>query len=274
MKIEIKQTEGLEIPKTGTEHSSGYDVVAVEEPNIIGLKTEDGLYYKSIDYIEYKTKISISPQIEDGKKYHVLALPRSSIRKYNLVLANGIGLVDLDYRGEILLCFKYIFQPEDLKIVNNEIVGSVNQNKIYKVGDRIGQLLSEISNPIEWIPVLELNKTNRGNGGFGSTNSTITNTESIQQQKSNTISLSKNSMGNVFFPSVNDSQIENKTVYNEKTEPLSDEFPKQVKVPEGANKMASRYKNLTSSTNKDESTLYQRYEEIAKRREKAMFENK
>ena len=92
-------------------------------PIIIGesIIRDDCFYplWKRVDYIEYKTALYISPQSPETKFhnkefYHTLIHPRSSIRKYNLVLANSIGLIDNDYRGEIICCFKYIFQPKIL----------------------------------------------------------------------------------------------------------------------------------------------------------------
>ena len=99
-------------------------------------------------------------------------------------------MVDNDYRGELLLRFKYIWQPEDyfiiadpneerqksftnidgkLSCLNWRMAANVNTNKIYKKGDKIGQLVSEVTNHIDWIVVADLSATMRGHGGFGST---------------------------------------------------------------------------------------------------------
>ncbi len=70
--------------------------------------------------------------------YDILAFPRSSVSKYNLVLANCIGLIDADYRGEVLLRFKYIWQPEDYRIrTDNLLEGHVNFTKLYNKGDKV-----------------------------------------------------------------------------------------------------------------------------------------
>jgi hypothetical protein len=118
------------------------------------------------------------------------------LRKYNLILANSIGLIDNDYRGELLLCFKYIWQPDDMfscVVPINETVntkefgwgrktlrGKINMEKIYKKGDKIGQLVSEVTNPIDWVVVADLTTTERGSGGFGSSG---TNTIHITEKK-------------------------------------------------------------------------------------------
>lgn len=190
--IQVKNIEGKTIlPVAGSQLAAGYDIVAVEEPTIVGTQLPPSYneldWWKAIDYLEYHTQLFISPQPEyeypgsnSPINYHTLLHPRSSIRKYNLVLANSIGLVDNDYRGEIIMCFKYIFQPEDLmfgdvsdKSVPDShvqmILGRVNPNKVYKKGDKIGQLVAEPTNPMTFQLVSELDTTTRGEGGFGST---------------------------------------------------------------------------------------------------------
>jgi dUTPase len=102
--------------------------------------------------------------------FDILAFPRSSVSKYNLVLANCIGLIDADYRGEVLIRFKYIWQPEDYKIrTDNLLEGHINFDKLYNKGDKVCQLkITKVEN-VEFVLVDELDSTNRGEGGFGST---------------------------------------------------------------------------------------------------------
>lgn len=182
MKIQVLKNESYEdvnnLPQKGTERATGYDVVAISDPEIVGEKNEDGKY-KRIDYIQYRTNLKVAVQKEsipvagfglNNVDYDVLAFPRSSISKYNLVLANSIGLIDADYRGEVLLRFKYIWQPEDFDFAGEAtIVGNPNLEKIYKKGDKICQLkVTKVEN-VEFLLVNELDATNRGDGGFGST---------------------------------------------------------------------------------------------------------
>ena len=182
MKIHVKDSKDLILPQAATSQSSGYDVVALEDPKIVGEQYGANIW-KSIDYIEYKTGLFIAPQSDTySNNYHTLIFPRSSVRKYNLVLANSIGLIDNDYRGELILCFKYIWQPDDMfpcvvpldDITGRKTLrGQINMEKIYKKGDKIGQLVSEVTNHIDWIIMADLSTTVRGSGGFGST-TTIT----------------------------------------------------------------------------------------------------
>ena len=193
MKIQILKNETYQtvdnLPKKGTDRATGYDIIATSGPEIVGEKNYEIGGYKRIDYIQYRTNLKLAVQKEREYSnfgytdidHDVLAFPRSSVSKYNLILANCIGLVDADYRGEVLLRFKYIFQPEDYSIISQQIVGNVNETKIYNVGDKICQLKVTRVENIEFVLVDELDATNRGEGGFGSTD---TNTPPPTPQKS------------------------------------------------------------------------------------------
>ena len=181
MKIQVLKNETYQsidnLPKKGSDRSTGFDVIVTSEPEIIGEKYENGTY-KRIDYIQYTTNLKLAVQKDrqfsnfgyTDLDYDILAFPRSSVSKYNLVLANCIGLIDADYRGEVLIRFKYIWQPEDCKItVDNLLEGYVNFTKIYNKGDKVCQLkITKVEN-VEFVLVDELDSTNRGDGGFGST---------------------------------------------------------------------------------------------------------
>lgn len=188
MRIEVLKNENYNsiagLPKAATERSTGYDIIATSDPEIVGEKIENG--YSRIDYIQYKTNLKIAVQKNQYIDYDVLAMPRSSVSKYNLVLANSVGLIDADYRGEILVRFKYIWQPEDyfihVKLANDGaplyqfLAGKPNLEKIYKKGDKICQLKITKVEHAEFTLVDVLDTTNRGEGGFGSTDQQSTNT--------------------------------------------------------------------------------------------------
>lgn len=175
MKIYILKNEFYkseeDFPITATEFSTGYDIKTIGEPEVVGElhSVIDGIaYYKSIDYIQYKTGLYVNLE-PDTADLDALIFPRSSISKYNLQLANSIGLCDNDYTGEYKIRFNYLFQPEDLLVMNGFIVGKINYNKIYKVGDKIAQLkFSNVIHP-KFILTDKLIQTERGSGGFGST---------------------------------------------------------------------------------------------------------
>jgi len=166
------------LPKTATEKSTGYDLIATSGPEFVGKianpDRKDGelVQYHSINYIQYKTNLRVSIRQRTGSavKFDILAMPRSSVSKYNLLLANSVGLIDNDYRGEILVRFKYVWQPEDFVISKgNVIVGIPNYDKIYKQGDAICQLKFTQVIDAQFQLVDDLDATVRGEGGFGHT---------------------------------------------------------------------------------------------------------
>ena len=135
LKLKIKKIHpDTVIPKYVHEGDAGMDIYSVSK------EITD-------DYIEYKTGICI--EIPEG---HVcLIFPRSSISKKDLSLCNSVGVLDSGYRGEIKLRF--------LK----------HGEKIYAVGERIGQIIILPYPKIEIQEVNELSETSRGESGFGST---------------------------------------------------------------------------------------------------------
>jgi dUTP pyrophosphatase len=214
MKIQVLKNENYDdegsLPKRATDRSTGYDIICNEEPEIVGEKNENGSY-KRIDFIQYKTNLKLAVQKEKKSwsgigveliDYDVLAFPRSSISKYNLLLSNCIGLIDADYRGEVLLRFKYIWQPEDYKIgTDNLLEGNVNLDKIYKKGDKVCQLkVTKIEN-IEFVLVNELDSTNRGEGGFGSTDVKKSEKSDVAVKQMSTMEQLYTNLGGVSTPS-------------------------------------------------------------------------
>ena len=100
-------------------------------------------------YIEYGTDLSI--EIPVG--YVGLIFPRSSISKFDLSLANAVGVIDSGYKGEVKCRFKHIKYDGDYHI--------------YKTGDRIAQLMILPIPTVELVEVDDLSDTDRGEGGFG-----------------------------------------------------------------------------------------------------------
>jgi dUTPase len=211
MKIQVLKNETYQstdnLPKKGTDRATGFDVVVTSDPEIVGEQYENGAY-KRIDYIQYKTNLKLAVQKDrqfstfgyTDLDYDILAFPRSSVSKYNLVLANCIGLIDADYRGEVLLRFKYIWQPEDYLVrIDKLLEGYVNFTKLYNKGDKVCQLkVTKVEN-VEFVLVDELDSTNRGDGGFGSTD--IKLTDQTKKQMQNIADLYEKISGNITTPS-------------------------------------------------------------------------
>ena len=108
------------------------------------------------DYIEYKTGLAF--EIPRG---HVgLIYPRSSISNKTMYLANAVGIIDSQFRGEVT--FRFRLHPASGAF-------PFNRPKIYEAGDRVGQM-SIMSYPyIKFNEVEKLSETERGEGGYGST---------------------------------------------------------------------------------------------------------
>ena len=79
-----------------------------------------------------------------------LLFPRSSIAKMDLRLANAVGVIDSGYRGEVMLKF------------------DKQGDHCYEVGDRVGQLMLVPIPSIQFVEVVNLPGTDRGDGGFAS----------------------------------------------------------------------------------------------------------
>ncbi len=83
-----------------------------------------------------------------------LLFPRSGLAsKQGITLANSVGVIDSSYRGEV--CAALINQSYETVTL--------------EAGTRVCQLVVMPYVPCELVPVGELNDTERGTGGFGST---------------------------------------------------------------------------------------------------------
>ena len=143
MNIRVKRVnKEAKLPTRGTSNSAGYDVYAVSEKVRMELTGP---------VVEYDTGLSF--EVPDG--YYLDVRSRSSVTtKTTLLLGNGSGVLDSDYRGTLKFQFRQI----------NPVAG-----KKYKIGDRIGQVILKKYEEMEFTEVEELSDTARGQGGFGST---------------------------------------------------------------------------------------------------------
>ena len=137
-----KLDERAIIPTYGTNLSAGADLYALLNEVI------------SIDPGEMKMiSTGLSMAIPEG--YAGLIYARSSLgSKKGLAPANKVGVVDADYRGEVKVP---LFN-------HSKEVQTVNPN------ERIAQIIFTPYLKVEFEETEELNDTERGTGGFGSTN--------------------------------------------------------------------------------------------------------
>lgn len=171
MKIHFKKlVDNAVIPTFGRLGDAGADLVAIH-----------------IEKDEINNKIvchtGIAVEIPEGMVG--LIFPRSSIRNYDLSMANSVGVIDSGYRGEITVTFNVnvddliytrigrVIDEGDVTIQNDWLNAFddvlVPSAIIYNEDDRIAQLIIIPIPIIEYIEVDELSETERGQNGHGST---------------------------------------------------------------------------------------------------------
>ncbi len=144
MKVKVKKlSDKAVMPEYQSNGAACFDLVAVDR--------EVELLPTGPTFI-YDTKLAF--EIPEG--YVGLLFPRSSVTKHTtLSLGNAVGVIDSDYRGSVSFMFRN---------TNNMVT------KEYKVGDRVGQMMIIPVPAITLEETDELSITERGEGGFGSTN--------------------------------------------------------------------------------------------------------
>ena len=96
--------------------------------------------------------------------------PRSSMgTKTPLQMANSVGIIDMGYRGNLGGCVRYNYTSKNM----TSFIENPNKQIYYsiEVGQRLFQICSPTLEPFKVELVDELDTTNRGEGGFGSTGS-------------------------------------------------------------------------------------------------------
>lgn len=164
MNISVKFT-GVE-PLKATENSVAFDLYAQEDALI---------YPGEVAKIPTGTSIEL-PSYTEG-----LLNIRSSLGSKGIMLANGTGIIDSDYRGEIFVVVYNGNIKNSLGLLSmNALDFSYDKEGVlipesfpgaFKInaGDRIAQLRVREIPHVSFQRVEELSTTQRGSGGFGST---------------------------------------------------------------------------------------------------------
>lgn len=128
------------IPTQGSKYAAGYDLyAAIDAP--ITIKSEETV------------KIGTGLAFELPEGFFAGIFARSGLAtKQGLRPANCVGVVDCDYRGEVIVA------------IHNDS----NRNTVIAPGDRIAQMILLPYQSMEFTEVNDLNETDRGDGGFGS----------------------------------------------------------------------------------------------------------
>ncbi len=144
-----KLREDAVIPHKAHRTDTGYDLWILDK-------------HKELDngVVMYSTGLQIEPP--NGLYFEIV--PRSSIIKSGYIQANGIGVVDSGYRGELFVpLYKLDKDSPDLELPK-----------------KIGQLVLREIITCEFIEADELHKSHRGEAGFGSTDRFDEKTKSMK----------------------------------------------------------------------------------------------
>ena len=142
--VKILLSRGMEMPAYATDGSAAVDLrAALDEGTTVTVAPGERAVIP--------TGIAISPE---SKNVVAVVAARSGLGiKKGICLANGIGVIDSDYRGEI--CVGLLNTSAEPFTVNR--------------GDRIAQMMFMPVYAARFIAVDSLDETARGAGGFGST---------------------------------------------------------------------------------------------------------
>lgn len=128
-------------PVYGSEHASGADLKAALKEAVI---------LKAGERVIIPTSVFLA--IPEG--YEAQVRPRSGLAaKFGITVLNTPGTIDADYRGEI-------------KVI---LFNSSKEDFFIQPGDRIAQMVFAPVVQAQFIKKENLNETERGHGGFGST---------------------------------------------------------------------------------------------------------
>ncbi len=141
MKVQIINKSKHATPSYETEGAAGMDIRAnISEPIIL----------KTLERVVVKTGLFIALPVG----FEAQVRPRSGLAaKKGITVLNSPGTIDADYRGEIGVI----------------LVNLSNEDFLINDGERIAQLVVARHARLNWEEVAVLDKTKRGEAGFGST---------------------------------------------------------------------------------------------------------
>lgn len=141
MKINVKLDTGAYCPQKAHKHDAGYDLFVPLGQNLV---------LRPHDSVTIPTGVHVA--IPHG--YYMSVENRSGLNFKEYVTLHGCGIIDSGYTGSI-----------GVKLYNDS-----GEIKTFKGGDRIAQLIIHpYTEDVEFVLVDELDDTDRGEKGFGST---------------------------------------------------------------------------------------------------------
>lgn len=141
IKVKIINRSGHELPAYETPSAAGMDVRAANTEPIV---------LRPLQRAMVPTGLRV--QLPQG--YEMQIRPRSGLAlRHGISLVNTPGTVDADFRGEIQVI----------------LINLSDEPFVINPGERICQMVITNYTHVEWEPVSELDRTVRGDGGFGHT---------------------------------------------------------------------------------------------------------
>jgi dUTP pyrophosphatase len=161
--------DNAELPYRQHPSDTGYDLKLTCVKKIVG------------DVIFFGTGLSLQP----SSNYYFKIVPRSSISKHGLGLANSVGIIDNQYTGEIMVPIRVFHKAQSdvlsgetrfpsglIKLFDTKLTSMRDvANIILKKKPYLCQLILEKRQNAEFVLAEDLEETDRGEGGFGSTDS-------------------------------------------------------------------------------------------------------
>jgi dUTP pyrophosphatase len=138
-----KLDERAVVPSYGSEYAAGFDLYSVLDEDVTIKSGET-----------YLVHTGLAMEIPVGFAGMIFARSGLATKK-GLAPANKVGVVDSDYRGEVMVALH-----------NHSL-----EDRTISHGERIAQMVIMPFYKAEFLKVEELNDTDRGTGGFGSTGS-------------------------------------------------------------------------------------------------------
>jgi dUTP pyrophosphatase len=129
------------LPTQGSAEAAGWDLYALEETTVVRHKSS-------------LIRTGLATAIPSGWEGQIRC--RSSLGKKGMIMPNGLGTIDADYRGELMVLATWIGEGDSFVVA---------------IGERVAQMLFA---PVPKVTIVEtsveeLGTTSRGEGGFGST---------------------------------------------------------------------------------------------------------
>ena len=129
------------LPTQGSAEAAGWDLYALEETTVVRHKSS-------------LIRTGLATAIPSGWEGQIRC--RSSLGKKGMIMPNGLGTIDADYRGELMVLATWIGEGDSFVVAK---------------GERVAQMLFA---PVPKVTIVEtsveeLGTTSLGEGGFGST---------------------------------------------------------------------------------------------------------